>query len=66
MYKLHGKRYAYRFNIEEIKGTNLNQSELSIQSEVDILHCKIYSQSKTNFNSAKEKKKDEGLMELAN
>ena len=37
MYKLHGKRYAYRFNIEEIKGTNLNQSELNTndQSEVD-------------------------------
>ena len=62
MYKLHGKRYAYRFNIEEIKGMNLNQSGLqeTYQSSVFI------RPSKTILNSVQEKKKDEGLMELAN
>ena len=49
MYKLHGKRYAYRFNIEEIKGTNLNQSDLlpeTNQSEFSIItepiHCNLF------------------------
>ena len=70
MYKLHGKRYAYRFNIEEIKGMNLNQSDLlpeTHQSSVSLQSPStvIFSKSKIK-NSIKEKKKDESLMELAN
>ena len=66
MYKLHGKRYAYRFNIEEIKGMNLNQSWLHVTYLRGYLSSVFVRLSKTILNLVQEKKKDEGLMELAN